>query len=210
MMSIKNFIYILLIPLTVTLLHADDRRDPLLDSDVNADGIVNILDMVFVASKFGQDISADQFPNPDVNKDGSVDILDLTLIAGYFGKYSGIPFKLTDATFDDVLQNVKLPILVDFESKYCFYCFLMRPTIAGIALEFRDVFHVGKLEVNENPLKTAEYQIRGTPTYILFYKGKEIERFEGAMPRERLLKGILSALTTVVNEPLEQEQENSE
>ncbi|RKU31081.1 hypothetical protein C6497_02785 [Candidatus Poribacteria bacterium] len=209
-MSIKNYIYILFILLPVTLLHADEISDPLFDSDVNADGIVNILDLVYVASKFGQDISAEQFPNPDVNKDGSVDILDLTLIAGYFGKYSGIPLQLTDVTFDDLLQNVKLPILVEFESKYCFYCFLMRPTIARIALEFRDVFHVGKLEVNENPLKTAEYHIRGTPTYILFYKGKVIERIEGAMPRARLLNKIHNALGTVVNEPLEQEQENSE
>lgn len=209
-MSIKNCIYILLITLTVTFIHADDIRDPLLDSDVNADGIVNILDLVFVASLFGQDVSTDQFPNPDVNQDGSVNILDLTLIAGNFGKYSGFPLRLTDTTFDNVLQNVKLPILVEFESKYCFYCFLMRPTVARIALEFRDVFHVAKLEVNENPLKTAEYKIRGTPTYILFYKGKKIKTIEGAMSREKLLNQILSALTTVVNEPLEQEQTNSE
>ncbi len=209
-MLIKKSIYILLITLTITLNHAEEIRDPLLDSDVNADGIVNILDLVFVASQFGEDISADQFPNPDVNQDGSVNILDLTLIAGNFGKYSGFPLKLTDATFDNVLQNVNLPILVDFESKYCFYCFLMRPTIARIALEYRDVFHVGKLEINENPLKTAEYHIRGTPTYILFYKGKIVETIEGAMPREKLLNQILNALTTVVNEPLEQEQANSE
>ena len=44
--------------------------------DVNSDGVVNILDLVFVASRFGQ---AD--PSADVNGDGTVDILDLTLIA---------------------------------------------------------------------------------------------------------------------------------
>ena len=203
-------IYILLITLSISLSHADEIRDPLLDSDVNTDGIVNILDLVFVASQFGQDISADQFPNPDVNQDGSVNILDLTQIAGHFGKYSGIPLGLTDATFDNVVQNVKLPILVEFESKYCFYCFLMRPTVARIALEYRDVFHVGKLEINENPLKTDEYHIRGTPTYILFYKGERVETIVGAMSRKKLLNRILNALTAVVNEPLEQEQANSE
>lgn len=202
-MLIKKSIYILLITLAVTLNHAEEIKDPLLDSDVNVDGIVNILDLVFVASHFGEEIAEDTFPNPDVNQDGSVNILDLTQIAGHFGNYSGNPLKLTDATFDNVLQNLELPILVDFESKYCFYCFLMRPTVARIALEFRDVFHVGKLEINENPLKTSEYNIRGTPTYILFYKGKKVETILGAMPREKLLNKILTALTTVVNEPLE-------
>ena len=48
--------------------------------DVNADGVVNILDLVFVAARFGQ-----TDPEADVNADGTVNILDLTLIAQNFG-----------------------------------------------------------------------------------------------------------------------------
>lgn len=46
------------------------------DYDVTGDGVVNILDLTFVASRFGQADAA-----ADVNADGTVDILDLTLIA---------------------------------------------------------------------------------------------------------------------------------
>ena len=88
--------------------------DSLLASDVNMDGLVNILDLVFVASHFGETPSENQ----DVNGDGIVNILDLTLIASHFGKYSGIPLKLTDKTFDNVVHNAKLPILVEFKSDY--------------------------------------------------------------------------------------------
>lgn len=49
--------------------------------DVNADSIVNILDLVFVASRLGQ-----TDPKADINDDGTVNILDLTLIAQNFGK----------------------------------------------------------------------------------------------------------------------------
>ena len=49
--------------------------------DMNADGDVNILDLVFVASRFGQ-----SDPKADLNADGTVDILDLTHIAQKFGK----------------------------------------------------------------------------------------------------------------------------
>lgn len=48
--------------------------------DVNADGIINILDLVFVAARFEQ-----VDPNADVNADGKVNILDLTLIAQNLG-----------------------------------------------------------------------------------------------------------------------------
>ena len=48
--------------------------------DVNADDVVNILDLVFVASRFGQ-----TDPKADVNGDGAVNILDLTLVAQNLG-----------------------------------------------------------------------------------------------------------------------------
>ena len=47
--------------------------------DVNADGVVDILDLTFVASRFG---ASD--PEADVNGDGIVNILDLVLIAQNF------------------------------------------------------------------------------------------------------------------------------
>ena len=48
--------------------------------DVTGDGVVNILDLVFVASRFG-DVNTDA----DVNVDGAVNIFDLTLVAQNFG-----------------------------------------------------------------------------------------------------------------------------
>ncbi len=92
--------------------------DSLLASDVNTDGIINILDLVFVASHFGETPTENQSSNPDVNGDGDVNILDLTLIASHFGKYSGVPLEITDKTFDTTVNNASLPILVEFHSVY--------------------------------------------------------------------------------------------
>ena len=47
--------------------------------DVNRDGVVNIQDLVFVASRFGQEDT-----EGDVNSDGIVNILDLVLVAQNF------------------------------------------------------------------------------------------------------------------------------
>ena len=52
-----------------------------LSADVNGDQSVNILDLVFVASRLGEqgaDLAA------DVNADGVVNILDLVAVAGMF------------------------------------------------------------------------------------------------------------------------------
>ena len=60
--------------------------DALRASDVNADGVVNILDLTLVASRFGTTPTADQTLNIDVNGDGIINILDLTLVASHLGK----------------------------------------------------------------------------------------------------------------------------
>ena len=60
---------------------------PLL-GDVNRDGVVNILDLVQVASKFGQKVSSDP---ADVNEDGLVNIVDLVKVAGALGDGAAAP-----------------------------------------------------------------------------------------------------------------------
>ena len=56
--------------------------------DVNRDGSVNILDLVLVASKFGQRVSSDP---ADVNEDGVVNIVDLVKVAGALGGDAAAP-----------------------------------------------------------------------------------------------------------------------
>ena len=89
--------------------------DTLSASDVNTDGVINILDLTFVASHFGETPPENQHPNPDVNGDGTVNILDLTLVASHFGRKSGIPYEVTDANFDEIVLGSELPIVVEFK-----------------------------------------------------------------------------------------------
>ncbi len=98
--------------------HAEDEDfDARSAADVNTDGFVNILDLTFIASHFGEMPTEDQSPNPDINRDGTVNILDLVLTATYLGQTSGIPFEVTDVTFDDIVLGSELPIVVEFKSE---------------------------------------------------------------------------------------------
>ena len=60
---------------------------PQLVGDVNADGVVNIQDLVIVGSNFGK-TGENQ---ADVNGDGVVNIVDLVLVAGAFGNTAAAP-----------------------------------------------------------------------------------------------------------------------
>ena len=66
---------------------------PELRGDVNGDGVVNIQDLVLVASNFG-----DTGENvADVNSDGVVNIADLVLVAGALGNAAAAPLLYPDA-----------------------------------------------------------------------------------------------------------------
>ena len=92
---------LLILSLTLLLLTASYAQDTNLDtlraSDVNGDGMVNILDLTLIASSLGAIPTEDQSPNPDVNGDGSVNILDLTLVAGHLGKTVRPPVTFVSA-----------------------------------------------------------------------------------------------------------------
>ena len=62
--------------------------------DVNKDGVVNILDMVVVASSFGQTVSEGGSP-VDVNGDGVVNVIDLVKVAGALGEGAAAPSALS-------------------------------------------------------------------------------------------------------------------
>lgn len=63
--------------------------------DVNADGLVDIFDIVFVAQSFGQPTSANS--GADINGDGTIDISDLVFVAQHLGESTASAAPLTIA-----------------------------------------------------------------------------------------------------------------
>ena len=175
------------------MLNADDANVTHLD--LNGDGMIDRLDLTFVAARFGETPAADETPTPDLNGDGIVNIFDLVLVASHFGEPSGIPFEVTDATFDSVVLGSERPIVVEFKSEFCGFCQLMKPIVAEVAAEHRETFTFVKLDVNTQREKTAEYEIFATPTYIVFQNGEVAGSFVGAKQKEVLVEEILALIS---------------
>ena len=55
--------------------------------DVNADGIVDLFDIVLVAAAFGSSVGQPSYnSNADIYDDGKVDVFDLVIVAAHFGE----------------------------------------------------------------------------------------------------------------------------
>ena len=64
-----------------------DSELPPITADINSDGLVNVLDLILIASNLGQSGQNDA----DINGDGVVSILDLVLVAGMFEEPAAAP-----------------------------------------------------------------------------------------------------------------------
>ena len=92
------------------------------------------------------------------------------------------PVALTDATFDRVLQETSLPILVDFYADWCGPCRMMAPAVDELARTSAGHALVAKLDTDASQKVASRYQIRGIPTVIVFRNGREERRQSGVMP----------------------------
>ena len=96
---------------------------------------------------------------------------------------------LTDDNFKSTIESSKGKVLVDCFATWCGPCKMLSPILDELAKEVKEVTFY-KLNVDENPITSEEYQIMTIPTILLFENGKLISQTSGFMTKDMVLELI--------------------
>jgi len=91
--------------------------------------------------------------------------------------------EITDATFETIVSQSDLPVLVDFWAPWCGPCRMVTPIMAQLAAQYAGKVTVGKINVDENQEIAGKLGISSIPAVILFSKGERVDELIGASPK---------------------------
>ena len=95
--------------------------------------------------------------------------------------------NITDSNFIETINSHKV-VLVDFWAEWCGPCKKISPILDEISSE--NNLWVAKLNVDDNPIKAAEFSVNSIPTMILFENGKPVKTIIGAKPKHILVEEL--------------------
>jgi len=104
-------------------------------------------------------------------------------------KVKGI-IALDSSSFDKVIENANMPVLVDFWAEWCMPCRIMAPVMEELAQNYAGKTTFAKVNVDENPDVSQCYSIMSIPHFIIFKDGKPVERIVGAVGRGPLEEAL--------------------
>lgn len=100
-------------------------------------------------------------------------------------KHDGKPIILSDASFSSEISKHPL-IVVDFWAAWCGPCRIVAPIIEELAKEYAGRVAFGKLNVDENPLTSNEFEVHSIPTLLIFRNGEAVDGIIGAVPKHQI------------------------
>jgi thioredoxin 1 len=92
--------------------------------------------------------------------------------------------EITDANFEELVENSDKPVMIDFWAVWCGPCRMIAPIVEEMSTEYEGKAVIGKVDVDSNPNVAMKYGIRNIPTVLFVKNGEVVDKQVGAGPKQ--------------------------
>ena len=92
--------------------------------------------------------------------------------------------------YEVIAYSHNAPVLVDFWAEWCQPCKTLGPLLERIIRESEGELRLAKVNIDQSPNLTMQYNVRSIPTVKAFSEGQVVAEFAGSQPENRLREFI--------------------